>query len=132
MFLIFLKISSQCIVYWIQFQNIHPFTYKKTLLHTFLLLASKIVESLQCILKTMFFFSQCIYLSSLCYNLCLDGRSILAFRAIYMDYWQKVLVKDHLELCTPNVLLEFSDLIVLLQVFLEKVFKISYFTNKIR
>ena len=36
----FLKICalSQCIVYWIHFQNIHTFTYKKTLLHTLLLL----------------------------------------------------------------------------------------------
>ena len=44
-------ISSQCIVHWIHFQNIHTFTYQKTLLHTLLLLVFKIVESLQCILK---------------------------------------------------------------------------------
>ena len=25
---------SQCILYWIHFQNIHTFTYQKTLLHT--------------------------------------------------------------------------------------------------
>ena len=36
------------------FQNIHSFTYKKTLLHRLLLLSSKIVESLQCILKNFF------------------------------------------------------------------------------
>ena len=42
---------SQCIVYWIHFQNIHTFTYQKTLLHTLLSFISKIVESLQCILK---------------------------------------------------------------------------------
>ena len=44
-------VLSQCIVYWIHFQNIHTFTYQKTLLHTLLLLVSKIVESLKCILK---------------------------------------------------------------------------------
>ena len=27
-------VLSQCIVYWIYFQNIHTFTYQKTLLHT--------------------------------------------------------------------------------------------------
>ena len=27
-------VLSQCIVYWIHFQNIHTFTYQKTLLHT--------------------------------------------------------------------------------------------------
>ena len=45
----FLKfVLSQCIVYWIHFQNIHTFTYQKTLLHT-PLLDFKIVESVQCI-----------------------------------------------------------------------------------
>ena len=39
-------VLSQCIAYWIQFQNIYTFTYQKTLLHTLLLLVSKIVESL--------------------------------------------------------------------------------------
>ena len=34
------------------FQNTHTFTYRKTLLHTLLLLNSKIVESLQCILQS--------------------------------------------------------------------------------
>ena len=34
----------QCIVYWINFQNIYTFTYQKTLLHTLLLLVFKIVE----------------------------------------------------------------------------------------
>ena len=33
------------------FQNIHTFTYQKTLLCTLLLLVLKIVESLQCILN---------------------------------------------------------------------------------
>ena len=53
----FFKISflSQCLVYWIHFQSIHTFTYQKILLHTLLLLASKIVESLQCILSKGFF-----------------------------------------------------------------------------
>ena len=44
-------VLSECIVYWIHFQNIYIFTYQKTLLHTLLLLVLKIVESLQCILK---------------------------------------------------------------------------------
>ena len=44
-------ILSRCIVYWIHFQNIHTFTYQKTLHHKLLLLVFKIVESLQCILK---------------------------------------------------------------------------------
>ena len=44
-------VLSQCIVYWIQFQNIHSLTYQKILLHALLLLLSKIVESLQCVLK---------------------------------------------------------------------------------
>ena len=43
---------SQCIVYWIHFQNIHTFTDEKTVLHAFLLLVFEIVESLQCILKS--------------------------------------------------------------------------------
>ena len=44
-------VLSQCIVYWIHFQNINTITYQKTLLHILLLLVFKIVESLQCILK---------------------------------------------------------------------------------
>ena len=44
-------VLSQCIVYWIHFQNIYTFTYQKTLLCTPLLLVFKIVESLQCILN---------------------------------------------------------------------------------
>ena len=44
-------VLSQCMVYWIHFQNIHTFTYQKTLLHRLLLLVFKIIESLQCILK---------------------------------------------------------------------------------
>ena len=39
-----------CIVYWIHFQNIYTWTYQKRLLHTLLLLVSKIRESFQCIL----------------------------------------------------------------------------------
>ena len=46
-------VLSQCIEYWIHFQNIHTFTYQKTLLHTLVLLVFKIVESLQCILRCM-------------------------------------------------------------------------------
>ena len=37
-------VSSQCIVYWIHFQNIHTFTYQKALLYTLLLLVPKIIE----------------------------------------------------------------------------------------
>ena len=37
----YICVSSQCIVYWIQFQNIYTFTYKKILLHTFFCLFSK-------------------------------------------------------------------------------------------
>ena len=43
-------ILSQCIAYWVHFQNLHTFTYQNTLLHTLLLLVFKIVESLHCIL----------------------------------------------------------------------------------
>ena len=41
-------VLSQCIVYWIHFQNMHTFTYQKTLLHTLLLLVCKIVSRLVC------------------------------------------------------------------------------------
>ena len=44
-------ILSQRIVYWMHFQNIHSFTYQKTLLHTILLLVFEIAESLQCFLN---------------------------------------------------------------------------------
>ena len=47
-------VLSQSIAYWINFQNIYTFTYQKILLHTFLLLVFKIVESRQCILKPHF------------------------------------------------------------------------------
>ena len=46
-------VLSQCIVYWIHFQNIHTFTYQKTSLHTLLLLDFEIVESLQFILNIL-------------------------------------------------------------------------------
>ena len=51
-----ISVLSRCIVYWINFQNIHTFPYRKTSLHTLLLLAFKIVESLQlqCIFKHIF------------------------------------------------------------------------------
>ena len=43
----FLKIFvlSQCIVYWIHFQNIHTFTYQKTLLHTLFCLFLKLSKA---------------------------------------------------------------------------------------
>ena len=40
-------VLSQCIVYWIHFQNIHIFI----LLYTLLLLVFKILQSLQCVLQ---------------------------------------------------------------------------------
>ena len=48
-------VLSQCIVYWIHLQNIHTFTYQKTLVHKLLLLVFKNVESLHCILKWLSF-----------------------------------------------------------------------------
>ena len=44
-------VLSQCLIYWIHFQNIHSFTYQKTLLHTLLLVVFRIVETLQFILN---------------------------------------------------------------------------------
>ena len=44
-------VLSQCVVYWIHFQNIHTFPYQKTLFCTLLLLVFKTIESFQCILK---------------------------------------------------------------------------------
>ena len=38
-------VLSQCIVYWISFQNIHTFTYQKTLLNTFFCLLLKSSKS---------------------------------------------------------------------------------------
>ena len=49
-------VLSQCILYWIHFQNIHTITHQKTLLYTLLLLAFKIIEGLQCILKLKLIF----------------------------------------------------------------------------
>ena len=43
-------VLSQCKVYWINFKNICPFPYQKTLLHTFFIFL-KIAERLQCILN---------------------------------------------------------------------------------
>ena len=37
---------------WNALSDTHAFTYRKTLLHTLLLLISKIIESLQCIRKS--------------------------------------------------------------------------------
>ena len=47
-----ISVLSQYIAYWIHFQNIHTFTFQKTLLHTLLLFVFKIVKSLQYILNT--------------------------------------------------------------------------------
>ena len=46
-------VLSRCIVYWIHFNNIHAFTYQKTLLHTLFLLVFKTIESTQCILNIL-------------------------------------------------------------------------------
>ena len=46
---------SQCVVYWINFQNIYTLAYQKTLLHTLLMIVFKIVKSFQCILKRSIF-----------------------------------------------------------------------------
>ena len=47
----YICVLSQCMVYWILFQNVHTFTYQKILLHTPLLLVFTFVKSLQCILN---------------------------------------------------------------------------------
>ena len=44
-------VLSQCIVYWLYFQNVHTFTYQKTLFHTLLLLVFKIVKASRVSLK---------------------------------------------------------------------------------
>ena len=46
-------VLPHCIVFWIHFQNIHTFTYQKTILHRLLLLVFEIIECLQCILETI-------------------------------------------------------------------------------
>ena len=58
-------VLSQCVVYWINFQNIHSFTYQKILFHTLLLLVFKIVKNLQCILKLTQFPCRSIFQSFL-------------------------------------------------------------------
>ena len=70
----FFKICKQ-IVYWIHFQNIHIFTYQKTSYHTLLLLVSKIVESLHCILKFRIVF-KCLKTFNL-YLYCLHARQTI-------------------------------------------------------
>ena len=45
-------VLSQCIVYWIHFENIHTFTYQKNITSCSFWLVFKVVESLQCILKS--------------------------------------------------------------------------------
>ena len=77
------------------------------------------VKTWSCV-KATFFFS--IYLSF--FYLYLNGRSILASLALYMDCLCKVFVKDHFAPCTPNVIFEFSPLIVYFSASLEKVDKI--------
>ena len=82
---IFVKIYvlSQCVVYWIHFPNIHTFTYQKTLLHTLLLLVFKIVESLQCILKTI---SLC--LAKFIYLYLEMGIKLVATHFYFLLYWR--------------------------------------------
>ena len=51
-------VLSQCIVYWIHFQNIHTFVYRKTLYTSYIfLIVLKIAESQQCILKNKYTFT---------------------------------------------------------------------------
>ena len=77
---------SQCIVYSIHFQNIHTFTYQKTLLHTLLLLVFKIVESLQRILKFSHRLKTTtkIFKHSLSQRLCIDCYVYAIFNLIEM------------------------------------------------
>ena len=44
----------QCIVYWIHFQNIHTFTYQKTLLHTPFSLFLKLSKAFSVTLRRLF------------------------------------------------------------------------------
>ena len=73
-------VSSQCIVYWIHFQNIHIFRYIyiyiyiKKLLQTLLLLVFKFAESLQCILNL------CLWL------LCGNGKWYLLKCSLF-NFW---------------------------------------------
>ena len=48
---VFFCVSSQCVVYWINFHNVCTFAYLISLLPIRLLLVFEVVESLQCILK---------------------------------------------------------------------------------
>ena len=50
-------ILSQCIVYWIQFQNIRTFTYQKTLLHTLFCLFLKLSKAFSVSLNQLFYLS---------------------------------------------------------------------------
>ena len=50
----FICILSQCIVYWIKFQNIYMFTYQQTLLLIHFWFIFKIVESIHYILSKLF------------------------------------------------------------------------------
>ena len=46
-------VFSQYTMHWMNFQNIHNFTYQKTLFHTLLLLVFKFLESLYCIFNNI-------------------------------------------------------------------------------
>ena len=52
-------VLSQCIKYLIYFQNLHTFTYQKTLLYTLLVFVFKVVKSLQYIFKIAKFSRYC-------------------------------------------------------------------------
>ena len=52
-------VLSQCIKYLIYFQNLHTFTYQKTLLYTLLVFVFKVVKSLQYIFKIAKFSGYC-------------------------------------------------------------------------
>ena len=62
-FLTFVYSLSQCIVYWIRFQNIHAFIYQKTLLHTFFCLFWKSLKAFSVCLSRPYhfkFFKGCL------------------------------------------------------------------------
>ena len=61
--LTFVYSLSQCIVYWIQFQNIHAFIYQKTFLHTFFCLFWKSLKAFSVCLSRPYhfkFFKGCL------------------------------------------------------------------------
>ena len=80
-------VLSQCIMYWIHFQDIHTFTYQKILLHTLLWLLFKIVESLQCIRNFG------IWQDSFAWKCCVFNPSTFTFnQKQYSSFLKKVFI----------------------------------------